>query len=592
MLSFCNHYRDVGLIPLRENFRSHQDLVDAAQAIADQIETRLHHSLKGIEKKLVAAGEANKLAPKIDAREFKSDAAQYTWVADEIARLIKSGTKPSDIAVISPKHKYLQAVLPHVRRHNLAVAYEKREDVLDEPQILMLEKMSRLVLALAEGNEELADNLWAEVLSYNMWGVPTEEIWRITWQAKGGTRKGKPLTPLVLKNKTTASVGKFIMALTKLAPLASLEEMLDAMIGIGDLHKKLKLPMPSPYFTSYFDGSDPEDFSDLMSNLSLLRTRLRNRQRRQTTTTHLKNFVEFIDESRAAKYPILNTSPYQESREAVNLVTAYGAKGREFKAVFVLGILSEVWGRASRNSSNYLKLPANLSHIRYQGMSDDERLRLFYVAITRAKTHLYLTSYEETLDGQNQRHLEFMGISRDSQDNLRSSVLPDKYSAIKKDDLAHLPAESAVDYWAGRHLPGFESKLADILVPKLESYKLSATHLNNFIDLANHGPKDFFIYNFLGLPQAPSETSAFGTAMHNALAYAGTQKTKDAKLPAAKKVVERFWAKLDGGWLRDEERQNLRQRGADAIPVWLIDAGKNLSDSDKYEKNFGNEGVA
>lgn len=595
MVNFARYYRGVKLITLRENYRSHQDLVDTAASVAGQIETRLHHTIEGIEKRLVAAGSGTKSSVKLDAREFASDAAQYTWVASEIVRLIKAGTPASKIAVIAPKHKYLEAVLPHLRRHKLAVAYEKRENVLEEPKVMMLEQMARLVLASAEGHEGLADNIWAEVLSYELWDVPTEEIWRIVWQGKGGTRKGQPLTPLVLGNKHTAVIGKFFLALAGQAKLASLEEMLDAMIGIGDLHKRLKLPFASPFFEHYFAGSqandDPSAFTDLLSSLSLLRARLRNRQRRQATTTRLKDFVDFIDETRDADINILNTNPYHESSDAVNLLSAYGAKGREFKAVFVIGAQSEVWGKASRNRSQILKLPANLSYISYRGMSDDERLRLFYVAITRAMSHLYLTSYAQTLDGQKQRHLEFLGISRDAHDRLSSAILPAKYSAITQDEADHIPPETAQDYWAGRHLPAFRPKLASLLAPKLESYKLSATHLNNFIDIAGHGPQHFFIYNFLGLPQAPSTTSAFGTAMHDALAWAGSQKAKDGKLPAANSVIKHFWAKLDGGWLREQERQILRERGAAAIPVWLAKAGKDLQASDKYEKNFGNEGV-
>ncbi|MBI1952472.1 ATP-dependent helicase [Candidatus Saccharibacteria bacterium] len=595
MKSFADFYRDVTIISLEQNYRSHQDIVDSAAGIAQQIQTRLHHSFEGVDKQLTATGENAKKPAKIDAREFISDAAQYTWVAAEIAKLISAGLPASEIAAIAPKHKYLEALLPFLSRHKLPVAYEKRENVLDQPQILMLEQMSRLVLALAEGREELADNLWGEVLSYDFWQVPTEQIWQIVWQAKGGARQGNPVTPVVLSNKHTAPIGQFFLSLANQSKLASLEEILDGLIGIGEMHKNLKLPQKSPYFDYYFSSQkskqSPQAYTDLLSNLSLLRTMLRNRQRRQQTTTRLDDFVNFIDEARLAEINILDTNPYHENEDAVNLLSAYGAKGREFKAVFVLGVQSEVWGSASRSRISVVKLPANLGYISYRGMSEDERLRLFYVALTRAKTHLYLTSYNQTLSGQRQRHLEFLDIARGDNDKLTSNILPARFAKLTQDDSAHLETSAAQDYWGGRHLPGYKPSLKNLLLPKLEDYKLSATHLNSFIDLENMGPKYFFIYNLLNFRQAPSTTSAFGTAMHDALAWSGNKKAKDGKLPATSKVIERFYKKLDGGWLREDERQILRERGAKAIPVWLTQIGPQLQPSDKYEKNFSSEGV-
>jgi DNA helicase-2/ATP-dependent DNA helicase PcrA len=133
--------------------------------------------------------------------------------------------------------------------------------------------------------------------------------------------------------------------------------------------------------------------------------------------------------------------------------------------------------------------------------------------------------------------------------------------------------------------------LKSLLAPKLENYKLSATHLNNFIDLENAGPQYFFIYNFLNFRRAPSSTSAFGTAMHDALSWAGEQVASTGRLPASQKVIERFSSKLEGGWLRDDQRQILCERGEGAIPIWLKQVGPGLVPGNKYEKNFGTEGV-
>lgn len=592
MTAFAKSYRDVKVIPLRENYRSHQHLVDMAANISNQIAERLHHSFPGIEKTLIAAGAAAKRVPKLQAREFTSDAAQNSWLAAEISRLIKQGIPASEIAVLAPRHKYLEALLPYLARQKLPVAYEKREDVLEEPKILMLEQMARLVLALQAGDRKMADALLAEVISYDFWSLPTEDIWQLVWRAKDSDT---PLINVLLKDKRAVVVAKFMLRLKDLAHIASLEELLDAMIGIDQIHQKLGLPMRSPFFEHYFGiaaiQADPSAFTDLLSNLSLLRTRLRNRQKREATTTHLTDFIRFIDETRTADINVLNTSPYHESKDAVNLLTAYAAKGREFGAVFVIGAQDEVWGSSSRVRPRLIKLPPNLEFISYSGMSDDERLRLFYVAATRSKSHLYLTSYRQTLDGQRQRHLGFLQISENDDGQLSALALPGKYNAVVLDESGHIEPETAQDYWTKRHLPSYKPALKALLASRLETYKLSATHLNKFTDIESGGPEDFFIYYLLGLPQAPTSTTAFGTAMHATLSWTGTQLARNGKLPATAKILAYFDRQLEGGWLREDERARLRVRGRGGLPLWLKQSGSYLNPSDKYEYNFTNEGV-
>ena len=595
MAKVAQIYRDVQVISLKQNYRSHQHLVDMAAAIAGQIETRLHHSFPGIEKTLLAAGKTAKTPPKLSAREFISDAAELTWIAKEIKVLIKSGLPENDIAVLAPQHKYLEKLLPYLARHNLAVSYEKREDVLEEPKIVMLIRIAQLVLALAEADEELADHLWPEILSYEFWRVPTETIWQIVWSSKGGPKRGQPLTALVLKHPRTKSVARFILELKDCSRIASLEEMLDAIIGIGDMHRTLGLSLKSPFFEHYFGdragANNPDSFTRLVSNLNLLRTRLRNRQRRERTTTHLADFVEFVDDNQTANLKILDTSPYHQSPEAVNLITAYGAKGREFGAVFVMSVQSEVWGRASRTRNQAVKLPANLEYISYSGMSDDERLRLFYVAVTRAKTRLYLSSHQQTLDGQRRNHLEFLGISRSEDESLSSAILPAKYSRIQIDESGHIDSQTAADYWAGRHLPKFKPRLNQLLAEPLGLHKLSATGLNQFIDLENYGPQYFFLYNFMGFAQAPTATSAFGSAIHDTCAWVGNYVSRHGKLPTKTSMLSHFHDKMAGGWLRQDEHTNLLSRGEKALPVWLAKIGPSLTEAEKYEKNFYTEGV-
>ena len=61
------------------------------------------------------------------------------------------------------------------------------------------------------------------------------------------------------------------------------------------------------------------------------------------------------------------------------------------------------------------------------------------------------------------------------------------------------------------------TELKDVLAPTLETYKLSVTHLNNFLDVSRGGPQNFLLNNLLRFPSAKSPAASYGTAIHASL---------------------------------------------------------------------------
>jgi DNA helicase II / ATP-dependent DNA helicase PcrA len=590
MATFAKVYKDVKVISLKQNYRAHQELLDVGRNIAGQITNRLHHNFENVTKELEAANHELPEPAQISARQFKSDAAQYEWVAAEIKRLVDKGVSPAEIAVLAPKHRFLVPLLPYMGRQGLPIRYERRENVLDEPLVHQLERMSQLVLALADGDETTANSIWPEVLSYDFWEFPTEKIWNINWQAR---ESHEPWTAQMLNDDKHGYIADFFLKLAALLPVTSLEQQLDALIGIEQTTEELKLPQRSPLYDFYFSKSaretGAEEFTKLISDLNVLRSKLNDWRRGDEQPAGLRAIVEFAQGHRAAGIKILNTSPYHETADAVNLLTAYGAKGREFQAVFIIAALDEVWGSASRNQGYRLSLPANLKYIRYQGASEDERLRLLYVAATRARTRLYLTSYNQDLAGKKYVPLKYMDIE-DGDNGTISRILPPKYQKIIIDEAESIGVANATDYWQARHLPPLSITLAEALVPRLQSYKLNPTDLIKFTDIVNNGPESFFMSCFLRFPSAPSLGAAYGTAIHNTLRFIGRILIDENSLPDEARVIEIFGAQLGRVDLPPDELENLLERGRRSLHQWLAQRADSLQRGDFYEYNFSSEG--
>jgi DNA helicase-2/ATP-dependent DNA helicase PcrA len=593
MAAFAKHYDAVRVISLKQNYRSQPELVATGQKIASQIQNRLHQQFKGVKKQLAAAAKNLPEPAHIEAREFKSDAAQYEWIANQIKKLIDKGIPAGEIAVLAPKHRYILPLLPYLIQHRLPIRYERRENILDEPLVAQLERMSQLTLALADGNETLANSIWPEVLSFDFWQVPTDRIWRINWQSR---ESHEPWTAILLNDETLSPIASFFLRLAALLPLTSLEQQMDGLIGLPESVEILKLPMVSPLYGYYFSKPNSRrsalEFTKLISDLNVLRSSLRDWRRGQEAPVGLRAFIEFIEGHRAANLNVLNTSPYHEADNAVNLLTAYGAKGREFQAAFVIAALDEVWGSASRNQGYRLSLPANLSYIRYQGASEDERLRLLFVAATRARTRLYFTAYRQDLAGKNYNRLKYLEIQEDGSGQAISHVLPAKFRSLKPDEADKLPLLAAANYWQDKHTPPLTPRLKEVLRPALGRYQLSATHLNQFTDIVNAGPDTFFMQCLLGFPRAPNLTSAFGTAIHNSLRFAGNILINEGRLPSQGRLLDIFTAQIGRIELPPDEQANLIERGRASLHTWLKQRGGQLNPTDRYEYDFGSQGSA
>ena len=598
MLDFFKHYTGTKLVNLSENYRSHADILKMAENIATQIDERLFHQFDGASKDLTASNKNIKSAH-IERREFKSRIAESTFIASEIKKLIDQGVPASEIAVLTPKHHLLEAFVPFAAKLNIPVHYEKRENILESRVIKQLLTMSKLTLMLAD-EDERADALWPEVLSYDFFAVPISETWKLGWKVTDHNRAHRDSPTNWIRqmiesdNSQLREIALLFLALAARVENESFELMLDYLIGSRPVttHEDSSNELSSPLL-NYLKSESEQTYYDALSNLMVLRSKLREYQAGDSDVATLSDLLAWTDAYKAADERMLNTSPYHQADQAVQLMTVFKSKGLEFSHVFLLSIDDTTWGGSGQSMSNKLTLPKNLAPTRHSGATEDERLRLLFVAITRAKTALYLTSSASDYSGKATKRLKYLDERETESGEFECATIPSSQNQLViSDDTEVPPLESLITDWQSRHsTDGVDANLKQLLKQRLEAYQISPTDLNKFINLQYGGPQAFLLENLLGFRGAPNIDGLYGNAIHGTFKWLQRQVTEQGILPPIESTTQQLKQRIEKLNLPTEDKERLIERGEVTFETFLSKRGDIFTARDKAEISFKYDNV-
>ena len=596
LIDFEQHYH-AKIITLLENYRSNSEILDMSYRVREQIEDSFAKS-QGIDKKLSAFKSSG---AKISRHEFIESSAEYHWVAEKINNLIKSGVKQSDIAIITPKHKYIAPLLPHLKSYDgINIAYEKRDNLFEDSRIHEILTISEFIYGLTKGQNP--SHLLFEILSFPFLEVPPLEV----VSAINRDSHKKAIDYLVESDSPKLHyVGVLLATLASKAATCTLEQFIDYLIGSSPLTEDLR-----SNFLEFYTKTDSYSTFELYENLTVLREAIlahaanktnlkkaiksihnKSTKAANTKTNSLEDLIDFVEDYELAGAPLINTSPYQDASEAVQILTAHKAKGLEFDYVFIIATDDRAWGNAKGNN-NMLSLPQNLVGIRHTGATEDECLRLFFVAITRAKSYLYLTNSLTDFSGKKPARLEYLAEYVEEAENpdtitIISPYLPDNAKKIQLhyQDLYHDKNLSDLKtHWVSNYL-SLDGDLLPTLLKRVENYRLTATDLTTFIDIVYAGPQTFYEQKILRAPEESYSSSlTFGNLIH-----ATFEKTANEKL-TSNQALEFFQSELSSAPIPDEDREDMLERGRGTILATLDAFGDIIrSEHSRAEVNLSHD---
>ncbi len=599
---FPKSYRDHTLVVLTQNYRSTQHILDVAREVIEKSEERLETALPMLEKKLIASrpdlGEG-----KIAHAHLPTRSHEYAYIAKEIARLIAEGKDPESIAIIARRHRELEEIARVLVASNIPITYERKQNVFDEAHVRVLVLMARFIDTLVVHGRDEADQYIAEILTAPFWDIPREVLWRLSIAAS--QRKDRTWLGAMeeFDDERIRTIGAWFIDLGGRAPHEPLERILDELIGSDstsvttveeDVHEESVFPLKqeekrtrfvSP-FRDYYFGVDARKRAEarylmFLSSLRVFIGALREFKHGKPLFVH--DLVEFADMHERNHIPLADTTPFASALRAVNLMTAHKAKGLEFDTVFVVSCQEEVW--AGRGFPNKLPFPMNLPIDIERDEKGDDRLRIFYVALTRAKRHLYVTSYKQDDSGKASIKVNF--IAPEHHDGAIATHLAEEDGGVSDTDLA-----GGFEI-APEHPEFFPIKPGEraILMALVKDYRMSVTHLNNFLNVVDGGPATFLEQNLLHFPQAMSPNSSYGNAMHKAIEYFYRDLKRTGKVSSCEQLLTHFREQMQRERMTTSERTHFLHAGEEALAVWWEERGRLVDATHENEVDFKGQGV-
>ena len=565
LVDFQKHY-EANVIPLVENYRSTQEILDFSRKIINQAPDRF------ADKELIAHKEAPNTS-QITRHEFLSSDMEYAFVAQRIADLIKDGVSQNEIAIISYKTKYFMPLLPYLKEYpEIKIAYEKKDNLLEDERVHELLTLARYIDEMANGKRSSVSIM--EILSYPCFELPAIEVMKLVSKARYEKRA---IFELLVDSEVPEirMVAELIAGLVTKAMNEPLEVFLDYLIGVADFDS-----IRSPFLEYYTKDDEYATFS-LYEKLASLRGKLHKHFGEKPLK--LADLIQMLDDYEQADMPINISSPYRDADEAVSILSAHKAKGLEFAHVFIISADHMAWGKGKGNN-NLLSLPKNLMQIRHTGTTDGEKLRILYVALTRAKDSITITNSLKDFNGKSPERLEYLEEYTEG-DKVISPLIPNPDVNTYYKASAQLCSDSNLKNWLVPYIKPTPD-MRSIYKDRLSKWKMSASSLTSFIDIVYAGPEEFFKSYVLQAPREPeTEALAFGDLIHKTFEKVTNSGISDEE------AVEFFLDESNKKDLPTDVLQKIRERGAEDLLISLNKFNDVLRHG-KAEVDFGPERIS
>ncbi|OGY24116.1 MAG: hypothetical protein A2172_01060 [Candidatus Woykebacteria bacterium RBG_13_40_15] len=538
VFEFRKTYPKAKIVTLIENYRSTQPILDSAYKLIQQNNPDRLEAREKINKKLLAVRKEVGAAPTEVFAETLGEEADL--VADEISNLIQKSTRLpdgqevknqnqvnyKDIAILVRANSQADPFLRALNMKGIPSKFVGSSGLYERGEI-------RILIAFLNSLANLEDSLQLFTLATSeIYNLPMEDgIAAASFAKRRGkslhwvfskidelneeieiSKKGKGIIEGIREDLSAArelsrkeNAGKVLYEfLKKIGYLSALEQE-------ASTEAEIKIQSIARFFDRI------REFLDLVSNNSI------------------RSFVEWLEVMRSVGDDPA-TSEFDPETDAVNVMTIHSAKGLEFRAVFLVNLVSDQFPSRQRSEAIPLPDPLIKETLPTGDFHMQEERRLFYVGATRAKDHLYFT-WSRDMGGK--RIKKVSPFVLEALDKSISEGLVSKLSPMQRISL-------------------FESNTGAVVSkPDPKIIKLSQAAIDDYETCAYK----YRYVHVLRLPILRHHTVVYGAALHQAVAafYRSKMQKQKTTLAELLKVFENAW--ISEGFLSAEHEEKRLSAG-------------------------------
>ena len=365
ILSFEKDYEEAIVIKLEQNYRSTQNILDAANDVIcnnpAQYEKRLFSEL----------GNGSKIITK---QAFNGD-AEVEYVAHEIKKLVNGGSSHEDIVILYRTNSQSRSFEQHFMKQNIpyrlvgGLSYFKRKEIKDIVAFLRLIMDSR------------DDFSFERIVNVPTRGIGATTIEKITSAALGMGISMFDSIPILAQSLSSGTANKL---LTFQYMITTLQDKINEL-SIQDF---IDLVLDETGYMNMLKAEDTIESNSRIENLEEFKTMaiLFEKDQLASIISQEEMNIEIDEMTTYQKLEILltdiglQTDVTEENTQAekITMMTIHASKGLEFNTVFLVGFEDGIF-------------PLHSSIEAGEDEIEEER-RLAYVAITRAERRLYITN--------------------------------------------------------------------------------------------------------------------------------------------------------------------------------------------------------
>ena len=501
MINFADSYKkDLMTVVLTNNYRSTQPILDISKTLIDRNTERLVEKLEGLSKDLRSSHHYISTLTHLPAiKEYETQRQEMIDLTLQVQKLLAEEIPPGEIAIIYKENKYGVELAQYLKLKNIPVYTKRNINILELP---LAQKIIAIIKYLAAEHDVPygGDEMLFEILHFDWFHIPAVEIAKLSVENSEKKYDEKTSLRRLLHEKSIA-IPKDLFSITiheGLKKASFILEKLIADVPNVTLQQLFENIIRETGILSYIMQS-PDKHWQLQILTGLFD--FVKEETRRNTSMKLQQLVNIIDlmEKEELSLPLVQVSG---SDKGVNLLTAHGSKGLEFEYVFFAGCNASFWEKKRKPGGGY-SLPDTMFSSLPKSRDDEELRRLFYVALTRAEKHLFISFSRFKNDGKDLEPSMFIA------EILDRHILPAEKVFISEEVLSEF---SALQFGEA-DAPEIEKIEKDFVDRLLDKFVMNVTALNNYLKC----PLEFYFKNLLRIPSPKNEATEFGSSIHYAL---------------------------------------------------------------------------